>query len=254
MVGIYFSGTGNTKHCAEYLLKLLDENAQAYSIENETVSNAIKSSDELVFAYPVYYSDLPKIVRDFIVENSHLWKNKKIFVIATMGLFSGDGAGCGARLFKKFGAKISGGLHVKMPDCIGDVKLLKKSHRKNRKIILKANKAIEAAAKKIKSGKYPENGLNYACRLAGFFGQRLFFGKKTKRYYNAIKADKSKCITCGRCAAVCPMQNIEISGDTISFKGKCTMCYRCFSNCPQQAITIIGKRVIQQSKFENYFP
>ena len=29
-----------------------------------------------------------------------------------------------ARLFKKYGAKILGGLHIKMPDCIGDVKLL----------------------------------------------------------------------------------------------------------------------------------
>ena len=121
MIGIYFSGTGNTKHCSEYLLRLLDENAPSYSIENENAIDAIRSSDEIIFAYPVYYSYLPKIVYDFIVNNSAAWKDKNIFVVATMGLFSGDGAGCAARLFKKYGAKILGGLHIKMPDCIGDV-------------------------------------------------------------------------------------------------------------------------------------
>jgi hypothetical protein len=52
-----------------------------------------------------------------------------------MGLFSGDGTGCSARLLKKYGAKIVGGLHIKMPDCIGDVKLLKKTLDANKNII-----------------------------------------------------------------------------------------------------------------------
>ena len=52
----------------------------------------------LVFAYPVQYSTVPKIMRDFIIDNKELWKNKKVFVIATMGLFSGDGAGILGRL------------------------------------------------------------------------------------------------------------------------------------------------------------
>ncbi len=132
MIGIYFSGTGNTKHCSEYLLRLLDENAPSYSIENGNAIDAIRSSDEIIFAYPVYYSYLPKIVYDFIVNNFAAWKDKNIFVVATMGLFSGDSAGCAARLFKKYGAKILGGLHIKMPDCIGDVKLLKKSIEENK--------------------------------------------------------------------------------------------------------------------------
>ncbi len=35
MVGIYLSGTGNTKHCIEKLLHLLDETALAIPIEKE---------------------------------------------------------------------------------------------------------------------------------------------------------------------------------------------------------------------------
>lgn len=252
MVGIYFSGTGNTKHCSEYLMQLLDEKASSYSIENEKAIDTIRSSDEIIFAYPVYYSYLPKIVHDFIVNNSAIWKGKEIFVVATMGLFSGDGAGCAARLFKKYGAKISGGLHIKMPDCIGDVELLKKPLEENRKIIAKADEKIENASKQILRGKYPKNGLSFISRLIGLFGQRLYFRKKTKRYYGGVKADPAKCIACGLCASICPMNNIEVKDGAVNFSGKCTMCYRCFSSCPKQAITIIGKQVYEQSKFEKY--
>ena len=30
-----------------------------------------------------------------------IWKDKKVICVATMGAFSGDGAGCSARLLKK---------------------------------------------------------------------------------------------------------------------------------------------------------
>lgn len=252
MIGIYFSGTGNTKYCAEYLLRQLDGSGTAISIENEKAIDEIKSNKEIVFAYPIYYSYLPKIVNDFIVNNKAVWAGKKIFIVATMGLFSGDGAGCAARLFKKYGAEVLGGLHIKMPDCIGDVILLKKTLEENRKIVAKADIKLNNAINKIKSGNYPKNGLSFACRLAGLFGQRLYFRKKTKYYYSGIKVDNKKCISCGLCASVCPMKNIILKDGKISFDEKCTLCYRCFSNCPKQAITILGKQVFQQCKFDNY--
>lgn len=65
-----------------------------------------------------------------INDHSRLWKDKRVLCVATMGLFSGDGADCSARLLKKHGAKIVGGLHICMPDSVCDVKLLKKTLRK----------------------------------------------------------------------------------------------------------------------------
>lgn len=252
MTGIYFSGTGNTKRCVERFLNGIENGAETFALETPQAAEAAKGAQEIVFAYPVYYSNLPKIVRDFIVDNAELWRGKRIFIICTMGLFSGDGAGCAARLFKKYGAKISGGLHLKMPDCIGDVKLLKKPLEANRKIIAKSDERIEKAAKQITEGKYSKNGLSFASRLIGLLGQRLYFRKMTKRYYCGIKTDFSKCIACGLCAKICPMKNISVKDSAVSFNGKCTMCYRCFSNCPKQAITIIGKKVYEQSKFDKY--
>ena len=124
MVGIYFSGTGNSRHAAEMFCNEYDEAAKAFSIEDDNVIDAVKNDEMLVFAYPVQYSTVPKILRDFIIENKELWENKKVFAIATMGLFSGDGAGTLGRLLQQYGVEIIGGLHLKMPESLGDEKVL----------------------------------------------------------------------------------------------------------------------------------
>lgn len=152
MIGVYFSGTGNTKHCTEKLVHLLDETAQTLPMEEKETVEEVAKQDFVILAYPVQYSNVPVIVRDFIKTNAALWKDKKVFCVATMGLFSGDGAGCSARLLKKYGAEVVGGLHILMPDSICDVKLLKRPLEKNRKIIRAADRKMEICAEKIKQG------------------------------------------------------------------------------------------------------
>lgn len=247
LTAVYFSGTGNTRFCAERFAQKLG--GKAFPIEDKAAAKALAESDEAVLAYPVYYSSLPKIVRDFIEQNAALWQGKRVFIIATMGAFSGDGAGCAARLLKKFGAEISGGLHVKMPDCIGDVKLLKKPPEKNKEIIEAAARKIDRTANDYRNEKPPREGLNVFAHIAGLFGQRLWFGGKTKDYTQNPKIDREKCVGCGRCEQLCPMNNIRVENGNAVAGGKCTMCYRCFSECPQKAITLIGKQVITQYKF-----
>ena len=102
MVGIYFSGSGNSRYAVELFCNEYDEAAKAFSIEDDNVIEVVKGDEMLVFAYPVQYSTVPKILRDFIIDNKELSKNKKVFVIATMGLFSGDGAGILGRLLQKY--------------------------------------------------------------------------------------------------------------------------------------------------------
>ena len=116
MIGIYFSGTGNTKFCVDKFLKEYDCSKNSFSIEDSEALERIKNDNEIVMGYPVQYSNIPKILRDYIVNNRYVWKGKNIFIIATMGLFSGDGAGILARLLKNYGAVIVGGLHLNMPD------------------------------------------------------------------------------------------------------------------------------------------
>jgi len=252
MIGVYFSGTGNTKHCVEEFVKHCGNDNAAIAMESADVIEMIKRHDFIVLGYPIQYSNTPKFVRDFVVDNRDCFKNKKVFIIATMGLFSGDGAGCAARLLKKYGAVIIGGLHLKMPDCIGDVKALKKSPEANREIIRQANDKIAVSAKNLQDGKPDKDGLSVFSHVTGLFGQRLWFYGKTASYKKKPDIDTQKCIGCGRCAGLCPMKNIEIIGNKAVSGDKCTMCYRCVSHCPTKSLTILGNEVYEQCRFENY--
>lgn len=252
MIGIYFSGTGNSKHAMEVFLKKYDESARAYSIETENVARYIKEHEELVFSYPVQYSNIPKMLKDFIDQNQGLWKGKRIFVIATMGLFSGDGAGNLARRLHKYGAEITGGLHLKMPDSIADVSALKRPLEKNKELVQLAEHKIDKAVCDIKNGKPPKEGIGFFYHLAGLFGQRLYFYNKTKQYSSKIKVDSLKCVGCGKCVDLCPMKNLRIEQEKVLARDRCTMCYRCINTCPKQAITLTGSNVVEQGTIEKY--
>ena len=217
MIGIYFSGTGNTKLCVDKFLAEYDNSKNTFSIEDKCTLDKIKNNHEIVIGYPVQYSNIPKILRDYVTSNQYIWKGKKVFIIATMGLFSGDGAGILARLLNSYGAVISGGLHLKMPDSIGDVKVLKRSPEKNKELVMKAEEKIHKVVHSIKNGKPPQEGLGI-----------------------------------GLCKSLCPMGNISIKNGLAVSSDKCTMCYRCISRCPKQAITLLGKRVIDQNDINKY--
>ena len=251
MIGIYFSGTGNTKYCVEKLVSLIDENAKVIPLESEGVEKAIGENEFIVLGYPTQFSNAPIFVRDYIKKHSSIWKGKKILCMATMALFSGDGAGCSARLLKKYGAEIVGGLHIIMPDAVCDSKLLKKSIEENKKIVIEADKKIETVASQIRNGKYPKEGLNIFYHIAGLFGQRLWFYGKTKNYSNKLKINND-CIGCGLCVNKCPMKNINMANGKPVAGDQCTMCYRCISTCPNKSITLLGDSVYEQCRFEKY--
>lgn len=252
MLGIYFSGTGNSKYALEVFLREYDNNSVLFSIEDKSLMEYINSHDEIVFSYPVQYSAVPKILSDFIHNNSSVWKGKRVFVIATMALFSGDGAGVLGRLLKQYGAQIIGGLHLQMPDSIADEKVLKRSLEKNTQLVRNANKKIVKAVANIKDGNYPQEGLGTLSRLAGFLSQRLWFGYRTRKYSNKLKVHADKCIGCSKCVKICPTENIIMTDNKAQGKDKCTVCYRCVNVCPKQAITLLRETVIEQTSVEKY--
>jgi ferredoxin/flavodoxin len=252
MTGLYFSGTGNTKHCVEEFVHYFDSKNQTVSIETPNIDNILANEDVIILGHPTCFSNAPKIVRDYIKNHKKIFADKKVFIIVTMGLFSGDGAGCSARILRKYGAEIIGGLHLRMPDCIGDNKMLKKTLEENKFLVKQADIKIQSAAKQLKEGKPFKEGLNIFYHIAGLFGQRLWFYGKLLSYKDKPDINVKKCTGCGLCVKNCPMKNIEKRDGIIIHKKRCTMCYRCVNNCPVQALTILGKKIYEQCLFEKY--
>lgn len=169
-----------------------------------------------------------------------------------MGLFSGDGAGVLGRLLSKFGAIITGGLHLKMPDSISDINLLKHPYEKDIAIIENSKEKIKNTVENIKLGKYSQEGLSFVSHILGLFGQRLWFQHEARKYKDKLKINKDRCIGCALCAKVCPTNNIIMKDNKAEGQNSCTMCYRCINKCPKQAITLLGKKVVRQATIEKY--
>ena len=52
-----------------------------------------------------------------------------------------------------------------------------------------------------------------------------------------IKCDKSKCVSCGKCAKVCPM-DVDVTDNSRKRKNgtECILCMECVKNCPKDAL------------------
>lgn len=137
---------------------------------DEAYGELLRRHDDVILAYPVYFSDLSQIVCEFICENSANFRGKNVFIIATMEIFSGDGAGCAVRILRRAGAKIMGGVHVKMPAFILDVAIFSYSAQKNEHLIKEANAKLERASEAFAAGNPPQEGLGVLCRIAGLLG------------------------------------------------------------------------------------
>ena len=157
-----------------------------------------------------------------------------------------------SRLMKKYGAHIIGGLHIKMPDCICDVKTLKRSIPQNRKLIKDATNKLIKAAHQLKENRPPQEGIHVFYHIAGLLGPRRWFYNTTRSSTDQLHIDPNACICCGKCAGLCPMKNISIIDNRVQAHDQCTMCYRCINQCPQRAITLIGKEVIEQHRVEDF--
>ena len=48
MIGVYFSGTGNSKYALEFFLSKYDKTAKAYTIEDKNITSYIKNNEEYI--------------------------------------------------------------------------------------------------------------------------------------------------------------------------------------------------------------
>lgn len=78
MIGIYLSGTRNTKHCVEKLVNLLDAAAECIPLETPHVTETQEKQSTIILGYPTQFSNAPFMVRDFIRKNHCLWNGKNI--------------------------------------------------------------------------------------------------------------------------------------------------------------------------------
>lgn len=119
---LFFSGTGNTFWAVNNIAPILSDDYLIHSIEHKVdFASLIQNANHIIIAYPIYESMIPHIMIDFLIRYKTSFNNKKVSVIITQMLFSGDGAGLAARRLKKYGANIQHTIHINMPNNLTDV-------------------------------------------------------------------------------------------------------------------------------------
>lgn len=240
----YFSGTGNTSWITKKIVEYFTEyghDVSAVSIENLTVSmadSAISQSDIIGFGYPIYGSDLPQNMKEFLIDLAAI-TSKPTFVYCTQWKWSGDGSHAGAQFLASKGFDIKWSEHFNMPNnvCVSLIPLPFTNDAD------KLGQTFEAA--KRKSQKFADSILRVDKSLRGFNSLSIFAGKIQRvpfrkgfsKLRNDMGIDKEKCTNCGFCYSNCPSGNIYEKNGEVLTCGNCILCLRCYNYCPTHAIT-----------------
>ncbi len=243
----YFSGTGNSLRIAELLSKKIDgEIISIPSLKNQ--KKIIPRSSSFGIVFPVYYADLPVIVKRFANKLEGIG-NKYIFTVATYGGDSGKSLRTLSEIIKSRGGKLSGMYEVHMPQ-----NGFKKPMENIDKIIKNANKRMDVVSERIKreySGRFAGNKIQSILLIPLYFLLGRFYKKGIAELSGSDKnmgidelirmADKSftvneKCNHCELCERICPVDNIKLEKGSPVWLHKCENCLACYNFCPQMAI------------------
>lgn len=245
---LYFSATGNSRYTALKIAEIIsDEAVDLFDKIRSGDHSAICSEKPWVIVCPTYAWRIPHIVADWI-EKTELKGNKKIYTVMTCG---GEIANAGEyvkKFYNKKGLEYCGCTGILMPDNYL-VMFNTPTAEKSKKIITDSQSIITEAAICVKNGeKFAEPKITAMYRLYSSAINELFYkmSVKTKPFYAT-----DKCVACGHCETVCPLENIKLKDGKPVWSDKCTHCMACICSCPKEAIEY-GKKT--KGKVRYRFP
>ena len=248
MLTLYFSGTGNTEYIARSFSRQMD--AKCLSIEaDDDFTREIKAGDTIAFCYPIYGSRVPRIMREFAAKHMSDLSGKKIVILITQMLFSGDGARVFTDLFWDGAIEVIYAEHFRMPNNVGNALIFRKPSDKSiKKHLRKADEKMQTVCHDIRNGIVKKRGFSRFSQILGNVQGKQWQGDSREIYPSTSSVEykaktgvkiRRKCTSCNTCVTICPMKNLESVQGKIKQKGNCVVCYRCINRCPKRAITIM---------------
>lgn len=235
---VYFTGTGNSRYAAEVIAEVTkDEIVSLNDVIKNNLTKKFRSEKPFVIIAPIYAWRFPRVVEQWLLDTA-FEGNKNMYFVGTMQSQSGNCDNYLKKICDKRGMQFKGYRGVAMPNnyIIGsDV-----PNDKTVKVILKdAILVLKEIAKEIvnlsdivKTDKTPASWL-----LSGLVNKSFYrFVVSSKNY---VVSDS--CISCGKCADICPVNNITMIQGKPKFEDHCISCLACIHSCPVAAVNIKGK-------------
>jgi len=229
---IYFSGTGNSRYVAESIALQINDtviNATEYIKSGKRAD--FNSDSPYIFVSPTYAWRIPKIFSDFIISCSFKGNENGYFVM-TCGDDIGDAASYLKKLSEAVHLRFRGVTKVLMPEnYIAMFPVTGEEEAKQ--IISTADKYIPTLTTLIQCGK------DLPIEKDGFFAV-LKSRAMNPFFYKFINSKgfrvTDKCIGCGKCEELCPLNNVKLADGKPVYGENCTHCMACISACPTEAI------------------
>ena len=242
---LYFTGTGNSRYIARKIAEKLGD--ELFSINDRLKrkdARPVHGESRLVFVLPTYGWRIPRVAEQWILQTEFTGADSAWFVM-DCGSEIGNSEKYNARLCADKGFTYMGTAQIVMPEnYIAMFDAPDKSEAKE--IIAKADPVIESIAEIIKAGKsFPPPRNNMYDRFMSRIVNPLFYTFSVKT--NAFKADE-KCVGCGRCVKLCPLNNIRLENGRPIWGKDCTHCMACISYCPTKAIEY-GKKSVGKPRY-----
>ncbi|MBQ7295479.1 MAG: EFR1 family ferrodoxin [Clostridia bacterium] len=240
---IYFSGTGNSRYCAEKIAKALDDefiNAADY-IKHGKAGN-FASQKPWVFAVPTYAWQVPHIFESFL-KTATFSGTEDAYFIMTCGGDIGNASVHNKKLCDEAGLNYMGTLEVVMPEnyiAMFEVP----DEEESEKIVAEALPVLEKGIEAITQRKsLPERKVSLADKMKSGIVNTAFYALfvKSKAFYAS-----DDCVACGKCEKVCPTNCVTLKNGKPVWGEGCTHCMACICLCPAKAIEYgknsVGKR------------
>lgn len=218
----YFSATGNSLTTARRIAEGLGGCRLIPIVSLMKKTKIIEENEAVGFVFPVYFSDMPCLVRDLISKMVFTSEKPYIFAVPTC---RGHAGACHQRmnqLLMTRGQTLSLAVNINMPgNSYINEPGVDEMHLANQ------DSAVAAVLPLIRSRETRDYSESAPLPLVKTAYPNNFRG---------IIAETDKCTGCGICAEVCPMNNIIFREGKAVIGDNCSTCLACFHWCPNEAI------------------
>lgn len=239
-LGLFFTGTGNTKIVAEtakYELEKRGHSLECVDVISGEVKNA-EDYDGLFIFYPVYGFNCPKPMVKYAKKIQKCSKEIKCCIMKQSGerLFWNNGSSLYlTSILKRRNIKVTNEYHYLMPYSF--------IFRHTDYMAFRMRKTMEGLLPLdldifLKGEKEEHMKRFFLDRFFAFVLRIQWWGGRFNGLFYKVKKDQ--CIKCMKCVKDCPAKNISYNEKKgkFHFGYQCLMCQRCIMYCPKQAIKV----------------